>query len=129
MGAEHSHNQKTAEEYSEETLCRSGTCNIIGVDISTKCHEEYGRRVRSSGEDALGNLFASPFPRNVKISITHHRNSKYNVGQEIRLGTSESHNVREQKYPSLQYASTDFIQAMTGEGEFSNANCLLALRE
>ena len=34
-----------------------------------------------------------------------------------------------EKYVSLRRASTELIQFMKGEGEFSNANRLLALRE
>ena len=34
-----------------------------------------------------------------------------------------------EKYVSLRCASTELIQVMKGEGEFSNANRLLALRE
>ena len=34
-----------------------------------------------------------------------------------------------EKYLCFQHTSTDFIQAVTGEGAFYNANNLLALRE
>ena len=35
----------------------------------------------------------------------------------------------DEKYPSLQHASTELIWAVTGERELSTANNLLALRE
>ena len=59
------------------------------------CHEEYGRRVTGSGEEASGNLFALTFLWKVKISLTNRRKSKYNAIQEIRPGPPESRDVRE----------------------------------
>ena len=98
MGAEYSHVQKNSGDIPPGKLRRGGTCDTIKMDISTTRHEEYGRRVHGSGEDAPGNCFASPFFWRVKISLTHRRNSKYDAGLEILPGPPESFDVREQKY-------------------------------
>ena len=83
VGAEHLYDQKNHEEISPRNLRRCDTCDLIGVDIYTTHQNKYKRIVCESGEDALGNLFASPFLRNVKNSLTCFKNSKYNFSQEI----------------------------------------------
>ena len=68
-------------------------CNTIGVDILTKCHKEYERRVCRRGEASSGKLFTLPFLRKIKISHTPHKNSKYDSSQKIRPDPPESRDI------------------------------------
>ena len=67
----------------------SGTWNQIRVDLSSAHHLGNGRRVRGSGENNLGNLFASSFILKDENPLSHRRISKYDAGQETRNGTPE----------------------------------------
>ena len=63
------------------------------MDISSTRHLGHGRRVRGSGEDDSGNIFASSFLWKYENVLTHRSSSKYDAGQEIRTGTPESSDV------------------------------------
>ena len=65
------------------------------------CHNEYRRRVCRSGDNDLGILFVSFFFWKDKNPLTHHRISKYNSGQEIRIESPESSDVREREIPKF----------------------------
>ena len=64
-------------------------------------HLGHGGRVRGSGEDDLGNLFASYFPWKDKTPLTHSRNYKYDANQDGRTGTPESSGISKVKIPKL----------------------------
>ena len=53
----------------------------------------HGGFVSGSGEDDLGNLFASTFLRKDKNPLTPCRISKYDSKQDRRTGTTESSDV------------------------------------
>ena len=97
MGTEHNQDQQNHGEISPGKLRHGGMCNPIGEDIFTMRQEEFGRRVCRRGEASSGKLFASNFLWKIKISHNPHRNSRYNVGQEIRPRPPESRDVRGQK--------------------------------
>ena len=80
------HDQRNHREISPGKLHCGGTLNPIGVDIYTICHKKYGGHILVSEEDDLVKLFASYFPRKGKTPLTHCRSSKYDAGQEIRIG-------------------------------------------
>ena len=73
--------------------------------------------------------FCFDFSSERKFYITHCRNSKYDAYQEIRYGHPESRDVCEPKNLSSQRAIKELIRSVTGEGEFSNSDSLLELRE
>ena len=94
MEAEHPHDQQKHGETPLGKLRRGGTCNHIGVDISTTHYKEYGRHVCRSGEYAVGKLFALPFIHKVKNYLTHSK--KFN-----RTGPPESCEVCELDVPKF----------------------------
>ena len=101
MGEEHWHVQKKRGGISPGELLHSGTHNPIRMDISTTRRLGHGRCIFGSGKNDPGNLFASYFLQKYKIPLTHLRISKYYAGQEIRIGTPESSDVRKVKIPKF----------------------------
>ena len=93
VGEKCQHDQKNRGEISPGELRCSDMCNPIRVYISPTRHMGHGRRVRESGENDLGNLFASSFLRKDENPLIHRTRSKYNSGQEICTGTSESSDI------------------------------------
>ena len=81
MGEEHPCDQKNCGETTQEKLLCGGTCDPIGVIISTTRHKEYRRRILGRIEDALEKLFDSHFLWKVKNSLIQYRYSKYDAGQ------------------------------------------------
>ena len=71
VGEEHMHGQKNHSKISQGKLCRIGTRDPTGADISTMRHKEYGIRICGSGEDDLGNLFSSPLLKS-RCRLTRH---------------------------------------------------------
>ena len=63
------------------------------MDISVTRHLGHEGCVLGSGEDNLGELFASPFLRKDKNPLAHIRSSKYNADQDRRTGVPESSDV------------------------------------
>ena len=81
-------------------------CNRTRVDISATRHLGNGGCYCESSEDASGKLFASYFLRKEKNPLTHRRSSKYDVGQEIRTGTTESSDIGEVTIPKFSAGKT-----------------------
>ena len=67
--------------------------NPIRVDISSTRHLGHGRRVCGSGENYLGNLFASSFIWKDENPLSYCRSLKYDAGQEIRAENPEPSDV------------------------------------
>ena len=61
------------------------------------CYQEYRRCACRCRKFSLGNYFASPFIRKIKISHTPHRSSKYDDGQESRPGSTKSCDAHRKK--------------------------------
>ena len=59
-------------------------------------HKEYRGHICGSVDNYSGNLFDLNFLWKVKISLTHHRNSKYDAGQEIQPEPAEPREVHNQ---------------------------------
>ena len=129
VGAEYLHNQQNCGGVSPEKLWRNGMRDPIEVDISTVRHNEYKIRICRSGEYDSRNVFASIFLQKVEsFSPIVGNLSAMTVNKTglVLLNPVKSVN---KKYLSFQGESTYLIQAMTGEGAFSNASHLLALSE
>ena len=75
------------------------------------CHLEHRRLVNGSGEDDSRNLFASFFLRKDENPLSISRSSKYNEGQEIRIGTPESSEVS-----SVEVLKLHVREIITGTG-------------
>ena len=101
MGEEHLNNEKNCGEISSGELRRGGTRDPIIVDISTTRHLGHGGCISGSGEDDPENFSPLYFLQKDKIHLTHHRRSKYNDGQEIRIRTHESSDISERKLPKV----------------------------
>ena len=67
-------------------LSLGGMNNPIRVYIYTMHHLGNVGCIRGSGEDVLGNLFASFFLQKDKIPLTCCRISKYDAGKKTRFG-------------------------------------------
>ena len=52
--------------------------------------ERHGVRVRGSGESSSEDIFVSSFLWKIEISLIHHRNLRYDYGQEIRPGPTRT---------------------------------------
>ena len=76
-------------------------CNQIRVDIYTTRHLGHRGCISGSGENDIGNFFASYFLHKDKILLTHRRSSKYNYGQESRIGTPKYSDVSKGKIPKF----------------------------
>ena len=99
------------------------------MDISSTRHLGHRRLVRGSGEGDLGNLFASYFLRKDENPLSCSRSSKYDSGQEIRIGTPESSDVRSREVFKLHTREHRTGSGREGRGAFSNADHLWTLIE
>ena len=88
-------------------------CDLIGVDLFTTCHEEYGIHVFRHRKAYLEKRFAVPSLQKIEISHTLHRNSKHNAGEEGRPGPPKSYDIRGKKLLSSQFASMELIWDVT----------------
>ena len=93
--------RKNRGEISPVELHCCGTYNPIKVDIYTTHHLGHGGCVHGSGENDLGNLFASSFPHKDKKPLTHRRNYKYDSNQGVWTGPPEPSDVSEGEIPKL----------------------------
>ena len=111
VGEEYQHNEKNIKEIFPGELRRSGTCNQIRIDISSTRHLGHRILVRGSGEYYSQNLFASSFLRKDKNPLPRRRSFKYDAGQEIRTGTTESSDAR-----SVEVLKLHTREHITGTG-------------
>ena len=69
--------------------------------FSSTRHLGHRRLVRGSGKDDLQNIFAPSFLQKDENPLPRRRGSKYNSGQEIRTGTTESGDVSSEEVLKL----------------------------
>ena len=80
-------------------------------------------------ENILWDNFFLAFSSEIKISHPRIENLSTILVNKSGLGLPNPVTSMEKIYPSLQCASTELIRSVTGEGNFSTTNCLLALKE
>ena len=71
------------------------------MDIFEMCDKRHGMRIRCSGEDSSGNIFASSFLLKIEISPTHIINLKYDVSQEIWPRPTRPGDIVQQEIPKF----------------------------
>ena len=71
------------------------------MGIYTITHLEHGGAIVEVEKMIRETFFASYFLHKDKIHLTHHRSSKYDAGQEIRIGTPEYSDVSKTKVPNF----------------------------
>ena len=129
MGEEHQNDQKNCGYISPEELRLSGTRNPIIVNISTVCYLVRRVCVRGSVGNDLGYHFALSFLRKEKnLSPIVGALSTMPV-KKSELGLLNTVTSSQEKYLSYQRGSAELVQAVTGGGEFSNADHLQTLGE
>ena len=110
-------------------LHRGCTHDPVRVNISTTRHHGYRGLICRSGADYLGNLLASYLIRKDKIPFTHYRSFNYDAVQEIRIGTPESSDTREQEVSNFFKSKRGADLGFGGGRAFYKAYRLLSLRE
>ena len=112
---ENFHDQQNSREIYPENLRCGGTCNPIGVDISTTNFYKYGGHVCSSGEDDLGKLFASSVIHKEKPLSPIVGDLITMPVKKIGLGLLNTVISATQKYLSFHQSSAELIQYVRGE--------------
>ena len=104
-------------------------CNPSRVDISTTRHLGHGGCVHGIGKNDSENIFASYFLRKEKNLSPIVGTLSTTTIKKVGLGLLNPVTSSKEKYPSSQKGSKELIRAVTGGGEFSNANHLRMLGE
>ena len=90
-------------------LCRGGTRNPTGVDISTTRHNKYGGHIFGCGEDDSGNIFASYLFLKTKYLPPIVGALSTILVKKYGLGLLNTVTPTNDQYPSLYWVGADSI--------------------
>ena len=120
---------QNSREISPGYLHPSDLCNPNRMNIFATHDKRYRTCVNRSGEVSSGNLLASYFLQTIVISSTHHRNLKYNDGQEVSNMPTRPCDTSQQEISNFSTCEQIADWIHNRSERISTTNHLLGLRE